>query len=132
MRVDTHKNVEFNWNTAQQRAFEAAKQAVSQTPVMRYYDLDKEITIECDASSHGLGAALLQNGQPVAYSSHALTDCETRFVQIEKECLAILFARERFDLYLYGREKLQWRWITSLWNRSLKNRCRQPLSVCRK
>ena len=73
---------------------------------MRYYDLDKEVTFKYDASSHGLGAALLQNGQPVAYASRSLTNCETRFAQIEKECLAILFACERFDLYLYGREKI--------------------------
>ena len=37
----------------------------------------------------------------MVYASHSLMDCETRFAQIEKECLAILFACKRFDLYLY-------------------------------
>ena len=86
--------------------FEAVKQAVSQTPVLQYYDLDKEVTIQCDASSHGLSVALLQNGQPVAYASRALIDCETCFAQIEKEYIAILFACEHFYLYLYGRENI--------------------------
>ena len=100
----SHKKTEFCWSTAQQNAFEAIKRAASETPVLRYCDLEKEVAVQCDASSQGLGAALLQNGQPVAYASRSLTDCETRFAQIEKECLAILFACERFDLYLYGRE----------------------------
>ncbi len=62
------------------------------------------MTIQCDASQTGLGAALLQNGQPVAYASRALTQAETRYAQIEKELLAIVFACERFDTYIYGRK----------------------------
>ena len=50
--------------------------------------------------------SIVAEWQPVAYTSHAPMDCETRFVQIKKECLAILFACEHFDLYLYGREKI--------------------------
>ena len=52
----------------------------------------------------GLGAALLQNGQPVAYASRALPSAETRYAQIEKELLAIVFACERFYTYIYGRD----------------------------
>ena len=106
LRLLTQKDTEFSWGTAQERALKAIKQAVTETPVLRYYSLDEEVTVQCDASKDGLGAALLQNGQPVAYASHALTDCETRYAQIEKECLAILFACERFDFYLYGREEI--------------------------
>ena len=62
------------------------------------------MTIQCDASQSGLGAALMQNGQPVAYSSRALTPAETRYAQIEKELLAIVWACDRFEAYIYGRQ----------------------------
>lgn len=59
--------------------------------------------IQTDASSTGLGAVLLQNEQPVAFVSRALTDTETRWAQIEKECLVIVFSVEKFEHYVYGR-----------------------------
>ena len=46
----------------------------------------------------------MQNGQPVAYASRALTPSETRYAQIEKELLAIVFSCDRFEAYVYGRE----------------------------
>lgn len=52
--------------------------------------------MQCDASPTGLGAMLMKNGQPVAFISRVLTDTEKRYAQMEKECLAILFACERF------------------------------------
>ncbi|XP_048581151.1 uncharacterized protein K02A2.6-like isoform X2 [Nematostella vectensis] len=61
------------------------------------YRLDK-----VDASKSGLGACLLQNGQPVAYASRALTSAEQNYAQIEKELLAIVFGCERFNMYTYG------------------------------
>ncbi|XP_044167088.1 uncharacterized protein K02A2.6-like [Acropora millepora] len=76
---------------------------VTCTPVLRYYNLQEEVTLQCDASQSGLGAALMQNGQPIAYASRALTPTETRYAQIEKELLAIVFACDRFDAYVYGR-----------------------------
>ena len=79
------------------------KAAVTNTPVLRYYNLEEEVTLQCDASQSGLGAALMQNGQPVAYASRALTSAETRYAQREKELLAVLFACQRFDVYVYVR-----------------------------
>ncbi len=46
---------------------------------------------------------LRQEGQPVAYGSKALTDCQKRNAQIEKELLPIVFGCEKFYQYLYGR-----------------------------
>lgn len=62
-----------------------------------------ELILQCDASETGLGAALTQNGRPVAYGSRALTQTERGYAQIEKECLAIVFGMEKFHQYTYGR-----------------------------
>ena len=107
LRELTQKDTEWVWDQTQQRALEVLKKAVSSTPVLRYYNLQEEVTLQCDASQSGLGAALLQNGQPVAYASRALTPTETRYAQIEKELLAIVFACNHFESYIYGREVIQ-------------------------
>ena len=60
--------------------------------------------LSVDASKSGLGAACLQNEAPVAYASRALTDCETRYAQIEKELLAAVFACKKFHDFIYGRQ----------------------------
>ena len=46
----------------------------------------------------------MQNGLPIAYASRALSQCEQRYAQIEKECLAIVYACEIFDQYIFGRD----------------------------
>ena len=99
LRQLTHKSVEFKWEPeVHGKAFEMIKKAVCLAPVLRYYSLNDEVTIQCDASQYGLGAALLQNGQPVSFASRVLTDAQTRYAQIEKEhsgCCAITTPRKR-------------------------------------
>ncbi len=72
------------------------KQIVTQAPVLTYYDPQKPLLIQSDASKSGLGAVLLQEGHPIAYASRAMTPTEQRYAQIEKEALFIAFALERF------------------------------------
>lgn len=78
-------DVAWHWEAEQQKSFEKLKMLVSKAPVLRYFDVKKDITLSVDASSEGLGAVLIQDGQPVAYGSRALTDCQKRYAQIEKE-----------------------------------------------
>ena len=87
----TRKNVLWNWSNTQERALEKMKILVNEASVLCLYDHAKEITVQCDASQTGLGAALLQEGQPLAFASSALTDTETRYAQIEKEMLAVVW-----------------------------------------
>ena len=49
--------------------------------------------MQCDVSERGLGATLLQNGQPVACASRTLSAVEQRYTQIEKECLATVLPK---------------------------------------
>jgi hypothetical protein len=102
IRQLTRKDVPWNWADAQEAAFNEVKRLVSEAPILRYYDATKRLTIQCDSSQSGLGAALLQEGQPIAFASRSLTDTETRYAQIEKELLAIVFACEKFHQYVYG------------------------------
>ncbi|KAI8480674.1 hypothetical protein Bbelb_415670 [Branchiostoma belcheri] len=98
------KENEFEWTETHESILETLKKMVSAAPVLRYYDPEEELTLQTDASSTGLGAAITQDGQPVAYASRALTDTETRYAQIEKEMLSVVFGLERFHQYTYGRQ----------------------------
>ena len=51
----------------------------------------------------GLEATLLQDGQPVASASRSLTKSEKNYVVLELECLAIVFACQKFDQYIYDK-----------------------------
>ncbi len=71
--------------------------------MLAYFDPKKPIYIECDASMNGVGAEIMQDGQPVAYASKTLTQTERNYANIEREMLAIVFACQRFHQYIYGR-----------------------------
>ena len=106
LRRLTDKNVDWKWTDTHQRAFDSICKAVTCAPVLKYFNVNESVVIQCDASQVGLGATLLQNDQPVAYASRSLTLTEQRYAQIEKECLAIVFACEKFEHYILGKEVL--------------------------
>ena len=60
------------------------------------------MVLQCDMSQTGLGVALIQGGQPIAYAYRALSTAETRYAQIEKELLAIVSSCDNFEVYVYG------------------------------
>ena len=71
-------------------------------------DVDRPFILRTDASETGIGAVLLQEFDdekfPVAFASRKLLDRETRYSTIERECLAVVWAVQKFEAYLYGRE----------------------------
>ena len=78
--------------------------AEAQKRSLKFYNRNLPLTVQADASKHGLGAALLQQGQPVAFASKSLSDTEKRYANIERELLSVVFACEHFQTYLLGRE----------------------------
>ena len=75
--------MEFQWTISHTAAMDAVKKALTEEPVL-HYDVTKPVTIHCDASDTGLGAVLVQRGQPICFSSQALTDTETRCTARER------------------------------------------------
>ena len=104
LRKLTHDGVPWNWTKECDEALLKVKSKVTESPVLAYYDPAKELTVQVDSSEGGIGAALLQDGRPIEFASRTMTPTETRYAQIEKECLAVVFGLERFDQYTYGRE----------------------------
>lgn len=107
LRMLTRVDVAWQWEDKEELAFERIKRLVTRNPVLRYYDVEKPVTIQCDASEKGLGAAILQEGQPVAFASRTLSTTEQKYAQIEKECLSIVFGCTRFDQYIFGRKEVK-------------------------
>ncbi|PFX18959.1 Retrovirus-related Pol polyprotein from transposon 17.6 [Stylophora pistillata] len=103
LRVLTTKQSKFAWAKQHDEAFATVQQLVTQHLVLKFYSIEEEVTIQTDASNKGLGIVLLQNGQPVAFASRTLSPAEQSYATIEKECLGIVFACERFNQYLARR-----------------------------
>jgi hypothetical protein len=89
----------------QQRAFDVLKQAISQPPVLKMADFSEQFIVQTDASGVALGAVLSQEvdgvRQPIAYASRTLSAQERKAASTyELECLAVLFAMDKFRKYL--------------------------------
>ena len=103
LRELIHKDTLFYWGKPQQESFDKLKELCTRQPVLKYYNPEQELTIQCDASSYGVGGVLLQEGQPIAYTSRSMTATEQRYAQIEKEMLAIVHSCKKFHHSIFGR-----------------------------
>ena len=101
-------NTTWLWTSNHDEALHKLKEEISSPRVLAHYDLNAETKISADASAHGLGAVLLQHQEncgwkPVAFASRSLSDTESRYAQIEKEALALVWSAEKFSDYVLGK-----------------------------
>lgn len=97
----------FEWADEQQKAFDEIKEKLTSQPVLCHYDRNIPLELRTDACGYGLGAILLHvqkdgRKQVVAYASRLLRGAEKRYPITEKECLAMVWAVEKFKIYLQG------------------------------
>ena len=69
---------------------------------MQYFNNEEPITIQVDASSIGVGAALMQQGKVVSYHSRTLTPTQQHYSNIERECYGLVDGVEHFHYYVFG------------------------------
>uniref|UniRef100_A0A8C7WXQ6 Gypsy retrotransposon integrase-like protein 1 n=1 Tax=Oryzias sinensis TaxID=183150 RepID=A0A8C7WXQ6_9TELE len=110
------------WDTNYQNCFDDLKTMITEDACLKYYDPSLTITLEVDASQKGLGVALVQNNQPIAFGSKTLTDTQSRYSNIEREMLAIVYGIQRYHTYLYGKG-----FIVITDHKPLVTICRKPL-----
>lgn len=98
----------LEWDEVHENAFTALKAKLSREPILHLPDVNREFVLRTDASNTGIGAVLLQefDGEkfPIAYASKKLLPREQAYSTIEKECLAVVWAVQKFETFLYGRE----------------------------
>ena len=99
----TKGSSESPWQPHHQLAVEKIKEAISSANLLQYFDSTKPVTIQVDASSHGLGATLFQDKGPTEYRSKLRAETESRYSNIKKEMLAVVHGLEKFHYYVYGR-----------------------------
>ncbi|UYV70456.1 K02A2.6-like [Cordylochernes scorpioides] len=100
------KDSAFNWNQEEQNAFEALKSSLISEPTLGHFDYSSPTEIHTDASNYGIGAVLVQiqkgKERAIAYASRTLNKAEKNYSTTERECLAIIWAINKFRPYVFG------------------------------
>ena len=107
MNVLMRKDVKWQWEEEQQKAFDELKRIFTTKPVLAALDLDKEFRVEADASNYATGGVLLIKGsnelwRPVAFISKSLSDTERNYEIHDKEMLAVVKCLEVWKHFLEG------------------------------
>ena len=113
LRELTKQHACFKWRPCHEEAINRIKEELWSVKILSYYDPcpTTPTILQCDASQSGIGVWIRQvdaqeNENIVAMASCSLTATESRYSNIERECLAVMYGLERFEYYLLGREVL--------------------------
>ena len=96
----------FLWTEAAAQAFTALKSALTTAPVLALPDFALPFIVECDASTYGFGAVLLQGQHPVAFFSRPVAPRHQSLAAYERELIGLVLAIRHWRPYLWGRRFL--------------------------
>lgn len=100
------KGQKISWTPEADRAFEDVKQALVSAPVLASPNFSLPFVLQCDASDTGLGSVLTQQQEGeekvIAFASRSLSKSERNYSVTERECLAVVFACDKFRPFIEG------------------------------
>ena len=100
----TGKKANWEWKEEHTEAFNSIKRVLAKETLLVYPDFSKPFELYTDASDYQLGAALMQEGKPIAFFSRKLNDSQKNYTVTEKELLAIVETLKEFRNILLGHE----------------------------
>jgi len=96
----TKNRAKYEWIPECQRAFEALELRLMSEPILALPMDARTYTLDCDASSYGVGAVLSQEQsgieKVIAYTSRTISKPELRYETTRKELLAIVNGFKQF------------------------------------
>ena len=106
----THKDKKFTWNPEAQRAFEELKQRFTESPILAFFDPERDVVIETDVSDHNIVGVISQPDnqgrlRPLAFYLKKLGPAECNYQIYKKELLAIVRVLKEWRQYMEGNKK---------------------------
>ncbi|MCH82079.1 enzymatic polyprotein, partial [Trifolium medium] len=98
------KKDNFRWGIEAEQAFQVMKQIMASPPVLALPNFALEFEVECDAAGKGIGAVLMQQCQPIAFFSKALSEGNLAKSVYEKELMALVLCIQHWRHYLLGKQ----------------------------
>jgi len=107
INVLMRKDVKWQWEVEQQKAFDKLKRVFTIKPVLVVLDLDKEFRVEAGTSNYTTGGVLSMKcldkmWRLVAFISKSLSDTERNYEIHDKEMLAVVRCLEVWRHFLEG------------------------------
>jgi hypothetical protein len=104
----TESKKNFKWTAKSLADYDALRQCLCVAPILVHPNFSLPWIVQTDASDEAIGSVLLQEQpdtilQPVAFASRKLTKTERNYTVSERELLAITYALDQYNSYLYGR-----------------------------
>ncbi|KAF7839558.1 reverse transcriptase [Senna tora] len=97
------KGSPFKWEKAEQEAFEKIKKVLASTQTMSPPTQGRPMALYLTSTNQSISALLVQEVEgiekPIYYLSRLIKGAETRYSAMEKHCLALIYATQKFRHY---------------------------------